>query len=235
MVSVEVIVPPGVSSHSYEPTFNQLFTIKKGDIWFRIGESFEKQLLSVIKKDGIVVDQRDGIDLLPLTCSHHSLDREAYDPHIWLSPPLLKIAAKQIAKTLSHYHPERASFYQKNLNALLTELDSLDKEISNTLSSKKERVILVSHPAFGYFCHNYGIEQLSIEMEGQEATPIDITDLLRQARALNIGYVFLQKQHNTKGGKWIAHALGAKTIFLDPYAEDVIENLKTIAQMFSEK
>ncbi|MFZ0565179.1 MAG: zinc ABC transporter substrate-binding protein [Chlamydiales bacterium] len=217
-VSVSVIVPPGFSSHSYEPSPRQLVTAKKGDIWFRIGESFEKKLLGALKNHLVVVDP---------------IHLNGTDNHTWLNPLLLKTQAEQIARTLSAHNPDRAVFYHNNLSALLKELDLLDQEISEILAHKKHKFILVSHPAFHYFCQQYGLEQLSIEMEGKEPTPKYITDLLLNAEARQISYVYVQKQHGTKGGEWMARKLGAELVFLDPYAENVIENLKIIAKAFS--
>jgi ABC-type Zn uptake system ZnuABC Zn-binding protein ZnuA len=42
-VDVIVLVPPGASSHTYEPTPKQMISCSKADIWFRLGEGFEKR------------------------------------------------------------------------------------------------------------------------------------------------------------------------------------------------
>lgn len=231
-VEVEVIVPNGSSPHSYEPTLRQIISAKNGKAWFRIGESFELRLANALKNRLIIVDQREGVDLIPLCCSCHG-DKDAHDPHIWLSPSLLKIQATQIAKTLTQINPDSASLYERNLELLFTDLDAVSQEIALKLSNKNNDNILVSHPAFGYFCRDYGLNQLSIEMEGKEPTPKYLTDLLVKARALKIRYVFLQKQYSTKGGERLAKNLKAKIIYLDPYAENVIETLKTLAEAFA--
>jgi zinc transport system substrate-binding protein len=36
--------------------------------------------------------------------------------------------------------------------------------------------VLVSHPAFGYFCKDYDLEQISIEVEGKEPRPKDVSE-----------------------------------------------------------
>lgn len=225
-VLVEVIVPPGASSHSYEPSPRQVVSMKKGRIWFRLGESFEERLLPVLSGTKIV-DQRQGIDLLGSCCYCTC----GADPHIWLSPRLLKIQAKQIAQTLEEYDPSYSSFFRNNLNGLEEELDALDKEVERRLSTAP-KTILVSHPAFGYLCRDYGMTQLSVEMEGREPTPRYLNELIQKARELNIQTVFLQEQHFAKGGKRVAQELNAATVFVDPYKENVIENLKEISKAF---
>lgn len=224
-VTIDVIVPTGISSHTFEPTARQVISLGKGDIWFRLGESFEERLVKVLPHTQIV-DQRTGIELLSCPCSH-----AAADPHIWLSPRLLKIQARQIADTLSHYDPAHAALYTQNLQQLEERLSELDAEMA-TLLNEAPKTLLVSHPAYGYLCRDYGLTQLPIEMEGREPTPRYLTDLILKAKALNIQTVFLQKQHSAKGGKRVAQQLGARSVFLDPYVENVIENLKVIAKAF---
>lgn len=228
-VSVTIIVPPEADSHSYEPTPRQIISVQEGDIWFRLGEGFENRLLKTLKKEMLIVDQREGIALIGSSCCH----RDSYDPHIWLSPLLLINQAQQIANTLSVYDPENASLYQKNLEFLVCQLYALDQEIRQVTLVAKNRDILVSHSAFGYFCKEYGFRQISIEMEGKEPTAKYLSTLLANSRTLNIKTVILMKQYGQRGGIKIAKEIDAQTIQVDPYAENVIENLRFIAKVFS--
>lgn len=231
-VFVEVIVPPGASSHSYEPSPRQMISTQKGKIWFRLGESFEKRLAAALKSTTRIVDQREGLDLLSGGCGC-CLGHDAHDPHIWLSPKLLKIQALQIERELSLLDPEHQNLFQRNAQQLLEALNQLDDECSQLASQASNKLIMVSHPAFGYFCRDYGYEQLPIEMEGREPSPRYLSDLLFIAKAHKIQTIFLQQQHNPRGGTRVAKELGAKTVYIDPYAENVIENLKKIAYQFA--
>jgi zinc transport system substrate-binding protein len=231
-VTVDVIVPPGANSHTYEPSPRQMIAAQKGKIWFRMGESFESRMLPSLQPKMRIVDQREGIELIEMGCGCCNA-RDAHDPHIWLSPQLLKKQATQIAQILSEHDAENMKFFGNNLKILEEELDQLDQECASLIEKSPQRHILVSHPAYGYFCLDYGLEQHSIEMEGREPTPRYLTELINQAREMKIQTVFLQKQHNPKGGKRIATELGAQTIYLDPYAENVIENIRTLAKLFA--
>jgi zinc transport system substrate-binding protein len=232
-VDVEPFVPAGASPHSYEPTPRQLIDAASGIIWFRIGEGFEGRAIDVIKRRCKIVNLRDGLPLLKekgCSCCHH----DPYDPHIWLSIPLLKIQAKNIKNVLAEVFPEHAALYEKNLQAFLSELDQADDQIRTVIQNSKRRYILVTHPAFAYFCRDYGITQLSIEIDGKEPTAKQMTELLELARKEKIDRIFLEPQHNTKGGFRIAEELGVPVVWLDPYKENVLENLKTIANAFTE-
>jgi zinc transport system substrate-binding protein len=231
-VVVDVIVPPGANSHTYEPTPRQMISAQKGEIWFRLGESFEARMIPAFQCKTKIVDQREGIDLIEMGCGCCNA-RDARDPHIWLSPRLLKKQAAQIAEALSAHDLEHKACFAANLDRLEKELDALDQECVKLFAKANQRTILVSHPAFGYFCRDYGLEQISIEMEGREPTPRHLTELLKKTKECQIKTVFLQQQHNPKGGKRIAKELGAETLYIDPYAENVIENILTIAQLFA--
>jgi zinc transport system substrate-binding protein len=227
-VSVTVIVPAGASSHTYEPTPKQIVSMKSGEIWFRLGESFEDRLLKVLPQTHII-DHRKGIELIGGGCG--CCNPGGADPHIWLSPSLLIIQARQIAEALCQHDPSHEALFKQNLERLVEQLEALDVEMRDILR-EAPKTILVSHPAYGYLCRDYGLIQLPVEMEGHEPTPRYLADLILKARSLKIQTVFLQPQHSVKGGMRVAKELGAKSLFLDPYAENVIDNLREIAKAF---
>lgn len=226
-VRVEVIVPEGASPHTYEPTPRQAIGLTKGEVWFRIGESFEHRLIKLLESKVEIIDQREGLELLADRCC---CCKEAVDPHIWLSPVMLKKEAEQIAHVLSRRYPESAPFFQKNCVRLCQRIDLLHQEISDLLKGKEGEAILVSHPAFGYFCKEYGLKQIAIEADGKEPSTKRILELLEEARNASVSSVYLQKQYSMKGGEKIAKHLQAKVVMVNPYEEDVLTNLKMFAE-----
>ncbi len=215
-VAVDVLVPAGASPHFYEPSAKQVIAASKGVAWFRIGEGFEQQALAHLSKRMVVINQNKGCD-----------------PHIWLSPRLLKAQAQEIAETLTSLFPEEKEVFEDNLSLFTKELEILDREIISKIQSSSSKTILVSHAAFGHFCSEYGLKQLSIEYEGKEPSARKVTQLLVKARAAKVNCVYIQPQYNTKGAKQVANALGVNVALLDPYKENVVENLYTIAHCFA--
>lgn len=230
-VAVDIIVPPNANAHTYEPTPKQILMAQKKQLWFRLGEGFETRILPSLERTVRIIDQRKDLDLIKGGAGR-CCGQDAFDPHIWLSPCLLKVQARQIALALQAQDPENAQFYQHNLLLLEQQLEQLNQELTALFAHAPRRTILVSHPAFGYFCRDYGLVQLSIETEGREPTPKTLTGLIDEARRLKITTVFLQKQHNPKGGIIVAKEIGAVTCYVDPYIENVIENLRTISHLF---
>ena len=237
-VNVQLMVPAGSSAHTYEPTPKQMLSASLADIWFCLGESFEKRavasLTSYCPKMG-VVDLRKDVRMIsadPSTsCSCCRADAE--DLHIWLSAREAKVQSKTIADALSKRYPDYKEQYQEALLKFIEELDALDKKITALLAPLKQRTILVSHPAYAYFCRDYQLTQLSIEFEGKDPTPRQMTQVLNQARLEKIKRVFIQAQYTNKGARLFGKELQAEVITLDPYSENYITSMLEIAHQFS--
>lgn len=240
-MSIATLIPEGANPHLYEPTPRTIAQLQDALLWIRLGESFDHKMLQVFQDqnpDIHIVNIAEGIDLLSERphpeCHHcHNTD-EGKDMHIWLSPRLAKIQATTIANALSALFPENAPLYTDRLNALCQQLDELDQELTEMLAPKRGEAILVSHPAFAYFCRDYGLIQLSIEMEGKDPLPQHVTHLLKKARQYHVSTVLIEPQYSNKGAELIAKELGLSTTLVDPYAEDYLNNLKDIGKIIAQ-
>ncbi|MBA3816568.1 MAG: zinc ABC transporter substrate-binding protein [Parachlamydiaceae bacterium] len=237
-ITIGLMVPAGASAHTYEPTPKQTMTASKADIWFCIGESFEARAAKALKHyrpEMDLVDLRQNMDMISgdphsgCCCCHAN----SQDLHIWLSARQAKIQATTIANTLIKHYPEHTHKYQKSLENFLEELTALDVEITQILQPLTDRMILVSHPAYAYFCRDYQLTQWSIEFEGKDPTPFQLNNTLIKARNAHIDKVFIQAQYSSKGAKLVAKELGAKVIMLDPYAESYINSMQEIARQIA--
>lgn len=227
---VEVVVPPGASPHFFEPTPKQLQAISQGSLWFTIGEPFEQQILPALKAHNPHLqteDLRQGLNLIGTGVGA--------DPHIWLSPKLMQIQAQTILKALVHQYPDKMTLFSEGFNQVQQTLGKLDAAIQKELDPLQQRTVLVSHPAFGYFCRDYGLRQLPIEQEGRDPAPKQLTQLLQEARLLNIETVFIEPQYSNKAARVIAQELGANLVMVNPYAEEYFDNMQAMAQAFAKQ
>ncbi len=246
-VNIETLVPAGANPHIYEAAPKEVQRHQNAALWIYLGESFDKRALQFFKdvKNPIqVVDVSKGIHLLSMCeedelvtehahCHHHSHD-EGKDLHIWLSPKLAKAQAQKIAAGLIALLPEQKALFEANLKALLGELDELDGKIADILAPMHGKAILVSHPAFGYFCQDYHLVQLSIEIEGKDPLPQHVTQILEKANQYAVQAVLTEPQYSNKGAELIAKKLELPTHSVDPYAENYSENLLAIAKIIAE-
>jgi len=239
-VTVNLMVPAGASAHTFEPTPKQMLSAGRADIWFCIGENFETRASAALKAyngDLQLIDLRQNVDMIT-TDPHsgaHCCHCNSQDLHIWLSLRQGKIQATTIANALSALYPEHAAQYQEALKIFIKELDALDIKITELLKPIKGHVIMVSHPAYAYFCRDYQLRQLSIEFEGKDPAPQQLNAILNQARAENTRKIFIQKQYSSKGAHLFAKELNAEVITLDPYSEDYLQTMLTIAKEFSQE
>ena len=154
-------------------------------------------------------------------------DEGQADPHVWLSPPLLKTMAANVAAALSRADPPHEPDYQANLKRLHAELDALDHRIEQSLAPYRGQAFYVFHPAFGYFADRYGLRQEPVEVEGKPPTPQQVFGLVTKARNDRVKIIFLQPQFNQQIAASIAQAIGGAVLPMDDLACDVVANLET--------
>ena len=229
-IKAEVLVGPGQSPATYEPTPKQMARLGRSKLYFRIGVPFEKVFIPKISSafpDLHIVDTSAGV---PLQYFSQSAARQVADPHIWLDPKLVKIQAETICNTLVMMDPGHADVFIRNLKAFQHDLDMLDKKISRSLAPLERRRIYVFHPAFGYFARSYGLQQIAIEMEGKEPSARQMSELINRARAEKVRIIFVQPQYSQKNAQTIASAIGGAVVPINPLPKDFIAELETMAQ-----
>lgn len=167
----------------------------------------------------------------PETDDHHDHDHaELKDPHVWLSPAMLKQQAVTVAGILKEVTPESASAsIDANLQQLLSDLDAVDQELKTSLAPLKGKTFYVYHGAFAYFAEAYGLEQKAIEVTGRRPTPKQLAGIAKQAKEDKVDLIFVQPQFDQSSAISLAETIGGTVKELDPLEKDVIANLRSIA------
>ncbi|QAR32191.1 cation ABC transporter substrate-binding protein [Geovibrio thiophilus] len=164
----------------------------------------------------------------------HHHDHSGLDPHIWLSPMNMKIMAKLIAGTFSEIDPAGKSVYDKNLAALLREIDGTDAKIrANLKNVPKDAPFMVFHPSWGYFAREYSLRQVAVEVEGKEPKPAQLKRLIGYAKARGIKVVFVQPQFSKKSAQSIASSIGGEVAEIDPLAYEWSSNLIYVSEVMA--
>jgi len=225
-IQVTSVVPAGADLHTFEPTPRHMQELTKGTIWFTIGEPFEENLRAALPAI-LTVDLRKGIELIQEEGSSHS---SGADPHIWTNPKLMLTQLKTIYEALSSLYPSLEERYR----ALCRKIVALIEEIDGLLKKAKGSVIVIAHGAYTYLCHEYGIEQLSLEYGEKEPTLAKIQLLLSKAKEHRVKTVFSLKQHSKNGIERVAQLLGGSVVELDPLSPDYINDMKKTAMAIHE-
>lgn len=229
-VDVRVMVGPGQSPATYEPTPRQMTDLSRSRIFFRIGVPFEKTFLPKIREiftELKIVDVSRGIERLYFRSSG---EVGTPDPHIWLDPKRVMIQARTISEELSWLLPSRKEAFQRNLVALLEDLKRLDIRLDSVLAPLRGRSFYVFHPAFGYFAQSYGLTQVAVEMEGKEPGPRRLTHLIARARDEGVRVIFVQPQYAKRDVEALARAIDGAVVPIDPLPRDYIQSLESTAE-----
>jgi zinc transport system substrate-binding protein len=248
------MVPPGANAHAYEPKPLQMTLLSKAKAYFAIGMEFEGPWLpkfAELSKNMIIVHTDSGIQKLPMTeDSDHDGDHftnantpdknSGVDPHIWLSPKLVKQQALCITKALVTIDPTHTSQYTQNTIQLLVAMDSLEKKIltilpCDSLATGQKKAFLVFHPTWGYFAKDFCLKQVSIEVNGKEPSPQTMKAIIDTAKQYGIKTVFAQPEYSKKTAEVLAQELGGKVVIADALAYDWANNLLTVATQISGK
>jgi zinc transport system substrate-binding protein len=240
-VDVTVMIPPGASPHTYEPTPSQMINVSEATIYFKVGSGIDFEIVWLDKliannPEIIVVDCSEGITLQKIEITHEHEDEKGehheseFDPHIWTSPRNAAVMVNNITDGLIDIDPKNQVYYENNRNTYLQEINLLDNDVRNGLADIKNRIFMVYHPAFGYFADEYELTQLSIEAEGKEPTAAGIQHLIEQARQYNIRVVFAEPQFNPQSAEVIANEIDGDVILIDPLAKDYLVNMGTMVE-----
>ena len=245
-VEVIVMIAPGASPVTYEPTASQLKTISSAKMYAKVGSGlpFEEVWLDKIRSvnpDMLLVDTSGGITLIAMEEHHHddeiSLpggDKRGMDPHIWLSPANAKIIVQNICDGLVLIDPANKTYYEQNKEHYIHDLEVLDLEISESLSGLENRTFMVFHPSWGYFARDYNLTMIAVEVEGKEPSASDLEHLIETAKEKNIKVIFVQPQFSKKSAEVIAKEIGGNVVPVDSLAKDYITNLRKVSNTIAQ-
>lgn len=229
-VEVTVMIPPGASPDSFEPSTGHLKNVSQANLYIQVGHlPFEEAWMDRIlaaNKSLVVVNSAEGIEIID------------HDPHIWLSPRLAKVQVETICEAFIKVDENNKELYLTNLEQTLTKLDSIDKEIAAKLADVKGQTILVYHPAWGYLARDYGLHEMAIEDHGKEPGPAEMAKIINTAKKEGITTVFTSPQHSTRSAEAVASELGAKVVTIDPLPsnyEDIVRSAQLISEALGGK
>ena len=239
LVNVTVLIPPGASPAAFELSPSDMRTVSEADIWFSIGVIAEREWaeeFTGLNPDLLMVNTVEGIEMLPIDRDSHEHDHQHgdTDPHVWLSPEMVKLQVMTIADAMISADPVNGEIFRENAEEFLSEIEELQGEIHQLLDPCPGRSIMVFHPSWGYFADEFNLVQVSIESAGSEPSPGEMVQLLEYARLNSIRAVFVSPQFSRNAAETIAQELNVEVVVIDPLAEDWLENMFETASAICE-
>jgi len=235
---IEVLVPPGASPETFEPTPRQFVSLNKARMVFNVGLiDFENTLLAKVEDQAKVVNLSRGIELIAGTCSHGShghTHTHGIDPHVWTSPRALQKMAENAYEAIRKAYPDSVK-YETNYRLLQQELKALDERTAARIAASDVEYFIIYHPAFTYYARDYGLRQIAIEADGKEPSAKQLTQIIRQAREDGVRRILYQSQFPASAVEVIARDIDAQYAEVDPLREDVIANIEEITGIITQR
>lgn len=237
--SVQLLIPPFESPHTYQFSIKDRQRIEKTDLLVAVGsglEPFLDKLLPLFsrKKLFLATNVKEIYQLkqrfIHDSCGHNSESQTlegSDDPHIWLDPKNALAFAKAYCDYLKTQDPVHAQQYQKNYQVVAQKLIELTQRIQSVFQDKPVHYIAF-HDAYAYFDHAFGtvcIDVITAVPEHPEVTIQTLQNLLKNPHLK----VFIEPQFDEKILKKIAKI--SSNSILDPYGIDTGEGIEGYTKM----
>lgn len=220
-IKVTSLVGPDSDVHVYTPTPHDARDVGEARLIIINGlglEGWMPRLLQASDSKAQVVTASQGIAVI-------ARGNDA-DPHAWQSVKNAMVYVRNIREALVAADPSDAATFKANADRYLTELDALDREVSDAVATIpiERRKVIATHNAFGYFAQAYGVEliaPLGVSTEN-EPNARDMADIIGQIRRAQIPAVFLENFNDDRLMSRIAAETGAKiggTLFSDALSD----------------
>lgn len=226
-VDVKLLLKPGMESHNYDPTPQDIIKIQDCDLFiYAGGESdhwVEDMLNSNDKKPKKMIAMIDCVDKVQEEIvegmeeeKEDDSDDIEYDEHVWTSPVNAITISKKIADTLKELDPKNEKIYEQNKLNYSRELSVLDNQFKKAVENGKRKLVVFGDRfPFRYFADEYGLSYYaafpgcSSETEPSAST---ISFLINKVEEKNVPVVFYIEFSNGKVADTICEGTKAKKL-----------------------
>lgn len=182
LIELNMVIPAGMDSHSFEPTPADIRLIESADLLICNGGAMEHwvdQVLEAVDTKNIAVVRGmdyvetvqeeivEGMEDEEHDHDHHHQDEDdgheieiEYDEHIWTSPVNAMTLVQVIGDTLIENDPKHQQLYQENMDAYLEQLQELDRQFSQVTDRavrKRDMIVVGDKFPFRYLADEYDL------------------------------------------------------------------------------
>ena len=175
--NVELLLKNGIDMQNYSPSVEDMAKISDCDLFVYVGgpsdswvegalKNASNKDMKVVKLLDVVADslkEEETVEGMQVTDHDHDHDDEdhdtsEYDEHVWLSLKNAERFVNEISESLVSLDSANADAYSANAKAYNTELEALDKEYSEAVSSSTVKTLLFADRfPFRYMVADYGL------------------------------------------------------------------------------
>lgn len=166
---VTMLLPPGSESHSYDPTPQDIISIKNCDVFICGGgesDSWIDSVLSSVDSDNCAVIKMTEVCVLKEEETVEGMqeekgeesDEEEYDEHVWTSPKNAVIILNEIERVFCEKDEKNADAYRKNAQEYRYEIEELDREFQAVRKNAvRDEIIFADRFPMRYFTDEYSL------------------------------------------------------------------------------
>lgn len=169
-VKVKMLLKPGAESHTFEPTPEDIKTIKNSDIFIYVGgdsDEWVDDILSDIDTDKTkiiklidLVDAKEEVTTEGMESDEEEESEEEaeLDEHVWTSPKNAIEIINKLKKEIINIDSDEKSNLESNANNYVNKLNDLDTEFKSIVKTAKRKEIIVGDRfPLRYFADEYGL------------------------------------------------------------------------------
>ena len=227
---ISMLLSPGMETHSYEPTPQDMIKIQDCDLFLYIGgesDAWVEELLSSMDQPVHTLRLMDVVDLLE---EEGEEDETEYDEHIWTSPAnavkMMEAIRDEICALVNRRQAELgvesyvpiSDMYAGYADTYIDAIKELDEEYRTFFDSVSNKTLFFGDRfPFLYLVKEYGLSYYAAFpgcYEGSEPSAADITKLIDEARALSVDTIYYIEFSNHQIADVIAESTGAATAMI---------------------
>ena len=234
-VDVQLLLPPGMESHTYEPTPQDILKIQNSKLFIYTGGESEHWLMGLLASLGLdtprtmammdcVLMQKEYAPSIGEKHSQHygKLHNEVeLDEHVWTSPKNVKSIIEKLEKVIrdSLSLPDEAlKEIADNAAAYICALDKLDISFQTVVAEgRRDKIVFGDRFPFQHLAVDYGLRYSAAFpncSEDSEPSAQTIILLIQEIRNEKIPVVFYIEFSNRQIVKIFAEETGAIPILL---------------------
>jgi len=221
MADVTMLLAPGSSVHSFDPSIGDIRTLQSADVFFYIGGDGDVWVSGLLASGDITAVSVRLMDSVQ-TVQEQALPGEpaetGADEHIWTSPANAIVMVNTIRDTLCAQDSAHADAYRANAAAYTASLQTLDNELHAVADTAARRTIVVADR----FPFRYLVDELGLSYAAAYGGCSDQTDasvsvierLINTVRDEDIHYVFYAELSNRDTARAVCEQTGVSALLL---------------------
>lgn len=226
-IELTFLLGPGKDAHSYDPTAQDLITIRDSDLFVYIGGEMEKWSDKVLDslddtdtKVLCIANDVEKIEEQEVDGAEAEEEEEeeegAFDEHIWTSPKNAISMVNALKNEIIKLDSSNSEKYTQNANSYIALIEDVDSKIQEIVDNKvRDRLVFADKMPMQYFINYYNLK-VSAAFSGcsteTEPSAQTIAYLENKIKEENIPVVLYLELNNGKVAQTIAAETGCQAM-----------------------